>query len=187
MAQIKPQKKNSKTKAKKVSLTMRQTKPTTVAPSKRELEIQRFLKKRRYQQNREEIDKRFPFAPKTHPDVPDFSKDAKRIRKALELDDVCMVPGGDLFGMIDIMMLCAGHPISDGMPWDTKFLYAIQCVHDWHHGRTVPTDEEWWRVCKVLLLAQYVKEALDVIDEERKAGWPLRQPRNHRRLQSLAR
>jgi hypothetical protein len=120
--------------------------------------------------------------PEPHPDVSDYSKDVKRLRTALELDDVCMVPGSDLFGLIDIMMLCAGHPVSDGMPWDIKFLYALQRVHDYHLGRIVPTDEEWSRAAKVLLLASYVREALDVIDEERKAGWPLREPRNHRRI-----
>ena len=151
-------------------------------PSKRELERRRFLRKRSYRQKREELDKLFPFMPEPHPDVWNYSKDAARIRKSLELDDVCFVPGGDLFGMIDVMMLCAGHPPSEGMPWDTKFLYAIQRVHDWHHGRTVTTDEEWSRVSKILMAARYVHEALDVIDEERKAGWPLRAPRNHRRI-----
>ncbi len=116
----------------------------------------------------------------------DYSKDVKRIRKALEIDDVCFVPGGDLFGMIEIMVLCAGHPLSDGVPYDTQFLYAIQRVHDWYHGRLVPTDEEWKRVCKIELAASYVHEALDVVDEEREAGWPLREPRDHRRLRGAA-
>jgi len=165
------------------------TKPATnkAKPTKRELEIQRFLKKRSYQRKREETDKRFPFTPDPHPDVnDDYAKDVKRIRKALELDDVCFVPGGDLFGMIEIMVLCAGRPLSEGVPYDTQFLYAIQRVHDWYHGRTIPTDEEWNRVCKIEVAAGYVHEALNVIDEERKAGWPLRKPRNHRRIRRAA-
>ncbi len=154
----------------------------TAAPTKRELEIQRFLKKKRYQSKREESDRRFPFTPEPHAEAGDYSKDAKRIRKALELDDGCFLLDSDLFGLIDVMLICAGHPVSDGMPADTKFLYALQRVHDYYNGRIIPTLEEWGRVSKVLTVARYVTEVLNVIDEERKAGWPMREPRNHRRI-----
>jgi hypothetical protein len=50
-------------------------KPQPKRSSKRELEIHRFLKKKRYEAQREDLDQRFPFKPDPHPDVEDFSKD----------------------------------------------------------------------------------------------------------------
>jgi hypothetical protein len=149
---------------------------------KRVLEMQRYIKKQRFERQRQELSERFLFTPEPHPDVEDFSRDAKRILKTLELDDVPFLLSSDLFGLVDVMMICAGHPLSEEMPADIKFLYALQRVHDYHHGRVIPAKEEWARICKILVVASFVRETLRVIDEERKAGWPLRAaPRSHRR------
>lgn len=137
-------------------------------------------------EEREELDKRFPFTPDPHPEtraeIGDYAKDVKRIRKLEELYDAGFL-GGEVFGMIDLMMMCAGHPkLISHIPLNTKFLYAIRRIHDWHNGRTIPTDEEWSRLARIKMLVPYVREVLDVIDEERKAGWPCRKPPNYRRI-----
>lgn len=141
-------------------------------PTKRELEISRYLKKRRYAREREEMDKSFPFTPQESNEEQwrnvAVARDAKRIRTALELDEPVFPLHCDLVRTITAMMLCAGHQVSDA-PLDTQYLCAIQRIYDWDLGRVIPSDEEWMRISVLDFLREQVSRTLDAVDEFRKA------------------
>lgn len=152
---------------------MKRTTNKTPAPerSKREIDVQRYLRKKRFTREREELDKKFSFTPLLHEDAIDPTKDAKRIRQAVEFLDgePCFLLIGDLASGIQAMMLIAGHYIAGEVPLDTQFLCAMQRISDWHHGRVLPTDEEWSRVCTIEYARANVTRTLDAVDQFRKA------------------
>lgn len=151
--------------------TARKSNQSTDSPTpKKVMEIRKYLRTQRYQRERANLDERFQFSPLPHEDVTDYVRDVKRIQKTLELDDISFLPMSDLHRGIRMMMLCAGHIPSEEAPLDTQFQYAMQRVHDWHHGRTMTSNEEWARVGAVEHAAKCIRRTLDEIDEERKAN-----------------
>jgi len=159
--------------------TVRKSRPASVVSDKslqppKGLEAaQRFLRKKRYLEERKETDKQFPFKLIPHADsiVGDYSKELIRIRRAHEewsVNKIGPSPGwllGEVQIGIRVMMLCAGHLPTEEVPWDTQFQIAIQRIHDYSAHRVLNTHEELLRVSALMYAAESVCKSLDAVDE----------------------